>query len=35
VVFNVTATDAASFRKSEGQISAMLARSVSRGNRGL
>ena len=26
IVFNVTATDAASFRKSEGQISAMLAR---------
>ena len=35
VVFNVTATDAASFRKSEGQISAMLARSVARGRRGL
>lgn len=35
VVFNVTATDAASFRKSEGQISAMLARSVMRGRRGL
>jgi phage-related minor tail protein len=35
IVFNVTATDAASFRKSEGQISAMLARSVSRGRRGL
>jgi phage-related minor tail protein len=35
IVFNVTATDAASFRKSEGQISAMLARSVARGRRGL
>lgn len=35
IVFNVTATDAASFHKSEGQISAMLARSVARGRRGL
>ncbi|WP_320199267.1 phage tail tape measure protein [Agrobacterium sp. rho-13.3] len=35
IVFNVTATDAASFRRSEGQISAMLARSVGRGQRGL
>lgn len=35
IVFNVTATDAASFRRSEGQISAMLARSVGRGRRGL
>ncbi|GGG00149.1 tail protein [Rhizobium wenxiniae] len=35
VVFNVTATDAASFRKSEAQVSAMLARSVMRGRRGL
>ncbi len=35
IVFNVTATDAASFRKSEGQIAAMLARSVGRGSRGL
>lgn len=34
IVFNVTATDAASFRRSEGQISAMLARSVARGRRG-
>ena len=33
IVFNVTATDAASFRKSEGQIAAMLARSVGRGQR--
>jgi phage-related minor tail protein len=31
VVFNVTAQDAASFRKSEGQITSMLARAVSRG----
>lgn len=35
VVFNVSATDAASFRKSEGQITAMLARAVARGRRGL
>ncbi len=35
IVFNVTATDAASFRRSEGQITAMLARSVGRGQRGL
>ncbi|WP_377287801.1 phage tail tape measure protein [Rhizobium sp. SG2393] len=35
VVFNVTAQDAASFRKSEGQIAAMLARTVARGRRGL
>lgn len=35
IVFNVTATDAVSFRKSEGQIAAMLARSVGRGQRGL
>ncbi len=35
IVFNVTATDAASFRKSEGQITAMLARSVARGRRGI
>ncbi|MBR0556350.1 phage tail tape measure protein [Ciceribacter sp. L1K23] len=35
IVFNVTATDAASFSKSEGQITAMLARSVARGRRGL
>lgn len=34
IVFNVTASDAASFRKSEGQISAMLARTVARGRRG-
>lgn len=35
VIFNVTATDAESFRRSEGQITAMLARSVARGQRGL
>ncbi|MDE1159308.1 MAG: phage tail tape measure protein [Neorhizobium sp.] len=35
IVFNVTATDAASFRRSEGQITAMLARSVARGRRGI
>jgi lambda family phage tail tape measure protein len=35
VVFNVTSQDAASFRKSEGQITGMLARAVSRGARHL
>lgn len=35
VVFNVTAQDAASFRKSEAQITGMLARAVSRGARTL
>lgn len=35
VVFNVTTQDAASFRKSEAQITGMLARAVSRGARGL
>lgn len=35
IVFNVTATDAASFKRSEGQITAMLARSVARGRRGV
>jgi lambda family phage tail tape measure protein len=35
VVFNVTAQDAASFRKSEGQVTGMLARAVSRGARHL
>lgn len=35
VVFNVTAQDAASFRKSEAQITGMLARAVARGSRGL
>ena len=33
--FQVTATDAASFARSEGQITAMLARSVGRGRRGM
>ena len=35
VVFNVTATDAGSFRKSEAQVTGMLARAVSRGTRTL
>ena len=35
VTFNVTATDAASFRRSETQIAAMLNRTVSRGARNL
>lgn len=35
VVFNVTANDAASFRKSEAQITGMLARAVARGSRTL
>lgn len=35
VVFNVTASDAASFRKSEAQITGMLARAVSRGTRSM
>ncbi len=35
ITFNVTATDAASFKRSEGQIAAMLQRTVSRGNRNL
>lgn len=35
IVFNVTARDAASFQKSEAQITAMLARAVGRGRRGL
>lgn len=34
VTFNVTATDAASFRKSEAQITGMLAQAVRRGTRG-
>ncbi|UUP18922.1 hypothetical protein NTH_03408 [Nitratireductor thuwali] len=33
VVFNVSTPDAASFRKSEGQVSSMLVRAVSRGAR--
>lgn len=35
IIFNVTATDANSFRRSEAQISAMLARTVRRGQRQL
>jgi phage-related minor tail protein len=35
VTFNVTTPDADSFRRSEGQIAAMLARTVGRGNRNL
>ncbi len=35
VTFNVTAADAESFRKSEAQVTAMLARAVARGRRGL
>lgn len=35
VVFNVTSNDASSFKRSEGQITAMLARAVSRGQRNL
>jgi phage-related minor tail protein len=35
VNFDVTATDAASFTKSEAQVTAMLARAVARGRRGL
>jgi phage-related minor tail protein len=35
VTFNVTAQDADSFRRSEGQIAAMLSRVVGRGNRNL
>ena len=35
VTFNVTASDAESFRKSEAQVTAMIARAVARGRRGL
>lgn len=35
VTFNVTTADAASFRKSEAQVTAMLARAVGRGRRAL
>lgn len=35
IVFNVTSPDAQSFRKSEGQIAAMLTRTVGRGRRGM
>jgi phage-related minor tail protein len=35
ITFNVTSPDADSFRRSEGQIAAMLSRAVSRGQRNL
>jgi hypothetical protein len=35
VVFNVTTPDAESFRRAEGEVTAMLARAVARGQRGL
>lgn len=35
IVFNVQATDAASFRRTEGQVAAMLARAAGRGQRQL
>ena len=35
IVFNVSTPDAASFRKSEGQISAMVTRAAMRGRRGV
>jgi len=35
VTVNVTTPDADSFRKSEAQVTAMLARAVGRGRRGL
>jgi phage-related minor tail protein len=35
ITFNVTASDAASFRRSESQIAAMLQRTVNRGSRNL
>jgi lambda family phage tail tape measure protein len=35
IIFNVHANDAGSFRKSEGQITSMLARAVNRGKRGI
>ena len=35
VNFNITTADADSFRKSETQVTAMLARAVGRGRRGL
>ena len=35
VTFNVTTPDAASFRRAEAELSAMLARAVARGQRGL
>jgi hypothetical protein len=35
VIFNVSTPDAASFRKSEAQLTGMLARAVARGTRAL
>jgi phage-related minor tail protein len=35
IVMNITASDAASFRRSEAEVTAMLARAVARGRRGL
>lgn len=35
IVFNVTATDAASFRRSEAEVTALIARAAARGRRGL
>ncbi len=35
IVMNINATDAASFRRSEAEVTAMLARAVARGRRGL
>jgi phage-related minor tail protein len=35
VNFNIATSDAESFRKSEAQVTAMLARAVGRGRRGL
>jgi len=35
VTFNVTAADAESFRRSEGQIAAMLSRVAGRGQRNM
>jgi hypothetical protein len=35
VTVNISAADAESFRKSEGQITSALARAVARGQRGL
>ncbi|SOC35608.1 hypothetical protein SAMN05892877_101441 [Rhizobium subbaraonis] len=35
IVFNVSATDAASFTRSQGQVAAMLTRAVGRGRRSL
>ncbi|MEM7303621.1 MAG: phage tail tape measure protein [Pseudomonadota bacterium] len=35
IVFNISTPDASSFRRSEGQLTAMLARTVNRGHRNL